>query len=92
VEGRSSDRLALSKERHVNSSSESLLAPTETRPRTRLQHNILKPKVFMNGTMRYDKLDMIATREPNTLNEVLSDSNWKSAMDEEFSALVKNKT
>jgi hypothetical protein len=53
---------------------------------------IVKPKVFTDGTVRYDRLGMMATREPKTLHEALSDSNWKSIMDEEFSALVKNKT
>jgi hypothetical protein len=53
---------------------------------------IVKPKVFTDGTVRYDRLGLMATREPKMLHEALSDSNWKSIMDEEFSALVKNKT
>jgi hypothetical protein len=71
---------------------ENLHAPANTRPRTRLQHNIVKPTVFTNGTVRYDHLGMLMTCEPKNLHEALSDSNWKGAMDEEFSALIKNKT
>jgi hypothetical protein len=46
----------------------------------------------MDGTVRYDRLGMMATCEPKTLHEALCDNNWKSAMDEEFSAQVKNET
>jgi hypothetical protein len=65
--------------------------PTTTRPRTLLQDNRVKPKKFTDGTVRYDKLGMISTREPNSLQDALSDDHWKKAMDEEFSALKRNK-
>jgi hypothetical protein len=41
--------------------------------------------------VRYDRRSMLITREPKNLVESLSDDNWKCAMDEEFSAVVKNK-
>jgi hypothetical protein len=63
-----------------------------TRPHTRLQDNIVKPKVFIDGTVRYDPLGLVMTREPQTLHEALHDKNWKCAMDEEFFALMKNET
>jgi hypothetical protein len=77
---------------HSESFSGNFLPPAETRPHTRLQHNIVKPIVFTDGTVRYDHLAMLMIREPKNLHKALSDSNWKGAMDEEFFALVKNKT
>jgi hypothetical protein len=53
---------------------------------------IVKPKVFTNGTVQYDHLGLAMIREPKTLHEALHDKHWKGAMDEEFSALMKNKT
>jgi hypothetical protein len=61
-------------------------------PRTWLQNNIVKPRVFSDGTVRYDRLDLCSVRELQTLNKALGDENWKKAMDEEFLALMKNKT
>jgi hypothetical protein len=66
--------------------------PAVTRPRTRLQDHIVKPKVFTDDTVRYDHLGLAMIREPKTLLEALHDEHWKGAMDEEFSALMKNKT
>jgi hypothetical protein len=60
---------------------------TTTRPRTRLQDNIVKPKKFTDGIVHYDKLGLISTREPQSLQDALSDEHWKKAMDEEFLAL-----
>jgi hypothetical protein len=48
--------------------------------------------VFSDGTVRYDRLGLCGVCEPPTLNEALGDANWKKAMDEEFSALMKNQT
>jgi hypothetical protein len=48
--------------------------------------------VFSDGTVQYDRLGLCGVCEPPTLNEVLGDANWKKAMDEEFSALMKNQT
>jgi hypothetical protein len=47
--------------------------PAVTQPRTQLQDNIVKPKVFTYGTMRYDHLGLAMTREPKTLHEALHD-------------------
>jgi hypothetical protein len=60
------------------------------RSSTRLQHGITKPKVYTDGTIRYS---MLATSdEPRDLHDVLSNANWKQAMNVEFDALQKNRT
>jgi hypothetical protein len=66
--------------------------PAASRPRTQLQDNIVKPKKYMDGTIRYDCLGLLSPREPQSLLEALTDVHWKDAMDEEFLALMKNKT
>jgi hypothetical protein len=63
----------------------------EARPKTWLQGGIRKPKVYTDGTICYGCLDTAAS-EPHSIAEALSNNNWKSAMDEEFSSLMKNKT
>jgi hypothetical protein len=67
-------------------------APTDApvRPRTHLQSGIRKEKKFTDGTVRYGLL--AANGEPNNLEEALGSKNWKNAMDDEFSALQRNKT
>lgn len=62
----------------------------QPRPKTRLQSAITKPKKFTDGTVRYGLF--CSTGEPKNLDEALSDSNWKKAMEEELMALHKNKT
>jgi hypothetical protein len=52
----------------------------------------VKRNVFTDGTVRYDRLGMLMTREPKNVHKALSDNNWKSALDEKISALIKNKT
>jgi histone deacetylase 1/2 len=64
------------------------LAPE--RPRTRLQAGVRKPKVYTDGTVRYGCFT--ASGEPQTLDEAMHNSDWKSAMDAEYDALIKNKT
>jgi histone deacetylase 1/2 len=59
-------------------------------PRTRLQSGIRKEKQFTDGTVRYGLL--AANGEPNNLEEALGNTNWKNTMDDEFSALQRNKT
>jgi hypothetical protein len=67
--------------------------PIVTRPHTRLQSNILKPKKYTDGTVRYDdRRGFLCAREPRSLHEALTDEKWKGAMDAEFSALMKNRT
>jgi hypothetical protein len=58
---------------------------------TRLHGGIRKPKVYTNGTIRYGCLASI-TSEPNNIIEAQANDNWKKAMDDEISALDKNKT
>ncbi|WVZ86147.1 hypothetical protein U9M48_032980 [Paspalum notatum var. saurae] len=66
-------------------------APAQTdAPRIRLQHGIRKPKVYTDGTVKYACL--ADSGEPSTLQEALNDKRWKNAMDEEYNALMKNKT
>jgi uncharacterized protein (DUF2225 family) len=48
--------------------------------------------VLKDGMVCYDHLGMTVIREPTTLREALDDENWQRAMDEEFLALMKNKT
>jgi hypothetical protein len=60
------------------------------RPRTRSQSGIRKEKQFTDGTVRYGLF--AANGEPNNLEEALGNENWKQAMNDEFSALQRNKT
>jgi hypothetical protein len=64
--------------------------PQPQRPPTRFSEGIKKPRVYTDGTIRYGMLT--TTREPSNLDDALSDSNWKQAMDAKFSALMCNKT
>jgi histone deacetylase 1/2 len=69
------------------------MAPAEeitTRPRTRLQSGIRKPKVYTDGTIKYSCFT--SSGEPQNLNEAFGNKHWKEAMDLEYSALMKNKT
>jgi hypothetical protein len=63
--------------------------PAPQRPNTRLQHGIRTPKVYTDGTIRYDNL--ASTSEPSTVVDALRDPNWKAAMNSEFEALLKTK-
>jgi hypothetical protein len=58
--------------------------------RTRSIHGIVKPKVFKDDIVRYANLT--TSNEPYNVQEVLSTSEWRATMHEEFSALKKNKT
>jgi hypothetical protein len=66
------------------------LPAVPVRPSTRLQYGIRKPKVYTDGTIRYGLLT--SSGEPNHLDEALGDSRWKSTMDQEYNALLKNNT
>jgi hypothetical protein len=59
-------------------------------PRTRLQAGIRKPKVYSDGTVRYAFSS--SSGEPATLKEALSTPTWKAAMNDEYNALMQNKT
>jgi hypothetical protein len=58
--------------------------------RTRLQSGIRKPKFFKDGTVRYGNL--ATCEEPANLTAALSAPHGKSAMESEYSALIKNRT
>jgi hypothetical protein len=59
-------------------------------PRTHLQDGIQKPKRYIDGTVCYAFLS--SSSEPSNLQEALSTPQWKVAMDDEYSALMRNKT
>jgi hypothetical protein len=51
---------------------------------------IRKPKVYTDGTIKYNLLT--TSGEPYNFEEALHNKDWKQAMDDEFEALIKNKT
>jgi hypothetical protein len=58
------------------------------RPRTRLQS-------ITDGWVRYDHIqfaNLCNIEEPTDIRMALANPKWKAAMDEEYSALIKNKT
>jgi histone deacetylase 1/2 len=59
-------------------------------PRTRLQQGIRQPKKYTDGTVRYGML--ASTGEPRNLSTALTDPHWRAAMQEEYNALMENKT
>jgi hypothetical protein len=54
-----------------------------SRPVTRLQHGISKPKMYTDGTMRWGMLSSVKIDEPVNLEEALQDKRWVQAMDNE---------
>jgi histone deacetylase 1/2 len=64
--------------------------PAAAPPRTRLQKGIRQPKQYTDGTVRYGLT--VSTGEPRNLPAALSDPNWRSAMQDEYDALMSNKT
>lgn len=66
-------------------------APSSTQPTTRLSQGIRKPKTYTDGTILYAHIASVST-EPTNIHDALSSPHWKSAMDTEFSALLRNKT
>jgi histone deacetylase 1/2 len=59
-------------------------------PTTRSKTGKTKPIFFIDGTVRYGL--SCSTSEPKNLQIALSDKNWKEAMNDEYKALVDNKT
>jgi hypothetical protein len=57
---------------------------------TRLQKGIRQPKKYNDGIVRYALLT--SAGEPTKLSEALSDPNWRSAMQDEYDALIANNT
>jgi histone deacetylase 1/2 len=64
--------------------------PALSRPRTRAQDGIRKPKMYTYGTVRYG-LSTISS-EPSIVVEAMQNSSWEKAMDVEYTTLMKNKT
>jgi hypothetical protein len=77
-------------ENYVNVSSVLDSAAEPSRPETQLKHGIRKPKVYTDGTVQYSLA--ITKEEPTDYRMEMDDSRWKSAMDSEYTALLKNKT
>jgi hypothetical protein len=65
-------------------------APAPAAPHTRLQAVTHKPKVYSDGTVRY--AFSTTSSEPHSLQEALSTPSWKVAMNDEYTALMRNKT
>jgi hypothetical protein len=53
--------------------------PASTRPTTRLQHGIRKPKTYIDGTVWYGHLTTLG--EPESVADALGNPNWRGAMD-----------
>jgi hypothetical protein len=66
------------------------VAAVPDRPRTRLQGEIRKPKVYTDGHVRYGFY--ASTSEARNVEEALASKHWKEAMELEYDALMKNKT
>ncbi|XP_071683600.1 uncharacterized protein [Lolium perenne] len=60
------------------------------RPHTRLQQGIRQPKKYTDDTVRYGML--ASSGEPRNLPAALNDPHWRAAMQEEYNALMENKT
>jgi histone deacetylase 1/2 len=58
--------------------------------KTRSQSGIFKPKIYTDGTIRYE--NYTSTGEPSNVDEALGDPKWKQAMQDEIDALRKNGT
>jgi hypothetical protein len=61
-------------------------------PVTRLQHEISRPKIYTDGTVRWGMTTTTMTEEPATVEEALGDPKWVTAMDSEYKALIHYKT
>lgn len=60
------------------------------RPRTRSQSGICNEKVYTDGTVNYVMFTSVG--EPRNLDEAMADKNWKAAMGDEYSSLMRNET
>lgn len=65
--------------------------PAPSRPKTRLQNGIVKPKQYTDGTIRWCNA-CVTGKEPSTVQEALHDPLWKQAMQDEYDALIWNGT
>jgi hypothetical protein len=64
---------------------------TPSRPTMRLQHDMHKPKIYTDGTVRWG-IVAASVGEPTSVDEAMRDPKWVSAMDSEHSAFLRNKT
>ena len=80
----------------VPSPTKAVPVPSTTSLRqTRSRSGIVKEKQYNDGTIRYDKVKrafLTTTGEPIHLHDALANKDWKEAMDNEYDALMKNKT
>lgn len=81
----------------ISAMSQDVIPPSQHRPVTRLQQGITKPVVFTDGRVKYTDGRirygfLAASGEPHDLEEAMQSENWRKAMDEEYMALLKNKT
>lgn len=67
-------------------------APDSTRPITRLQQGITKPKIRTDGTVRWCMAAISFAEEPATVDDALGDPKWVEAMNSEHQALLCNGT
>lgn len=65
---------------------------------TRARNNVVKPKTYTDGTIRYPLPQALLVEstsnvmEPTCHSSAIKDSNWREAMNVEFDALLKNQT
>jgi histone deacetylase 1/2 len=59
---------------------------------TRLQRGISKPKIYTDGTVRWSMFSHYCVEEPATVEQALGDSKWVMAMNNEYEALLRNRT
>jgi len=75
---------------------QSLPAPPSPPKRTRLQHDIVQPKIPTDGTIKHPipraLLTVIETTEPTCYTQASKHAIWRAAMADEINALLKNKT
>lgn len=65
-------------------------SPPPPGPRTPLQSGIRRPKLRTDGTVPFGL--SCTTELPTNFRQAILDPHWKTAMDEEYSALMKNNT
>jgi hypothetical protein len=59
---------------------------------TKRQRDIIKPKTYTNGTVRWGMSASNISEELTSVVQALGHKNWVAAMDAEYQALVDNKT
>ncbi|XP_071676645.1 uncharacterized protein [Lolium perenne] len=73
----------------------STMPQVPTGPVTRLRNNVRQPKIRTDGTVSWVATRMsqvLADAEPRDLQTALRSADWKTAMDVEFAALLRNNT